>query len=68
MKKTVFTMCAAAMMTFTGCASQQESMVLAERQQMEKSAGDDKMMNASLEQHALRGEQYDKKEMNQLNN
>ena len=68
MKKTVFTMCAAGMMIFTGCASQQESMVLAERQQMEKSEGDDKMMNASLEQHALRGDKYEEKEMNKLNN
>jgi len=68
MKKMILTLLAAGMMIFTGCASTQESMDQEMREQMEEGVSYDKKHMAGVEQQAERGEKYDAKEMNKLNN
>jgi TATA-box binding protein (TBP) (component of TFIID and TFIIIB) len=68
MKKTILTLFTAGLMIFTGCASTQESMSQEMREQMEEGVSYDKKHMTEEEQHAERGDKYDAKEMNKLNN
>ncbi len=68
MNKMILIVFAAGLMLFTGCASSQERMTQEMRGQIEEGASYDKKKMADVEQRAERGEKYDAKEMNKLNN